>query len=220
MTVNGNGHHPRWWHSLRRKRHPEVDADLPAYRRLALQLHYDLPRGETGRSVLLVTPGGSTLSARASLMLASALAEQLAKPILLVDACPASPDTTRLIGWQSESGLSDFLAHTHADASLCDLVVPTTVENVHFLPAGPARPFLHERIDALLKAAVSRYDFVLLAGGSVLNDALALALTPSVECVLLVVMENETRVEDLDSARSALGYCKARKVGMLLTTGD
>lgn len=216
VNGNGNGHHPRWWHSLRRKRHPAADVDRASYLRLALQLHYDLPRADGGRSVLLVTPAGSMVCAQAGLSLASALAEQLAKPVLLVDACPASPDTTHLVGGQGESGLSDFL--TNPASSLRDLVRTTTTENVHVLPAGSARPFVHDRIDALLAAAAHEYDFVLLAGGSVLNDALAMALAPCVQCVLLVVIENETRVEELDAARSTLGYCRARKVGMLLTT--
>jgi Mrp family chromosome partitioning ATPase len=215
---NGNGHHPRWWHSLRRKRHPATAADSASYQRLALQLHYDLPRADCGRSVLLVAPAGSMACAQAGLGLAAALAGQRARPVLLVDACPTSPDTTHLVGGEGEAGLADFLADPAS--SLSNLVLPTTIEHVHFLPAGKARPLVHDRIDALLAAAAHDYDFVLLAGGSVLNDALAMALAPSVQCVLLVVIENETRVEDLDAARSTLGYCKARKVGMLLTTPD
>jgi hypothetical protein len=112
--------------------------------------------------------------------------------------------------------LSDFLANP--TTSLHDLVMPTTADNVRFLPAGATRPLLHEHVGALVTAAEHEYDFVLLCGESVLSDALVLALTPCVGCVLLVVIENETRVEDLDIAQNALGYCKARKVGMVLAT--
>ena len=213
--TNGNGHHPRRWHFGRTKRQELGTANMAPYRRLALQLHYEVRRADKGRSVLLVTPGASSACARASLMLAAAFAEQLAKPVLLVDASPTSPEATRLVG-ATGAGLSEFL--TDAGSSLCDFVVPTTTANVHFLPAGQAQPFLHERIDALLTQAAAHYDVTLLAGGSVLSDALSLALSPSAECVLLVVNENETRVEDLDAAQSTLGYCKARNVGLLLTT--
>ena len=63
-----------------------------------------------------------------------------------------------------------------------------------------------------------RYDFVLLSGGSVLDDSMALALAPHVGGVLLLVVENKTTVEGLDAAQDALSLCKARKVGLVLTT--
>jgi hypothetical protein len=216
LNGNGNGNHPRWWQSFVKKRGARADEDLSGYRRLALQLHCDLPRATGNRSALLVPPAGSKLCARTCITLASCLAEQLAQSVLLVDACPASPETTRLLGCPDQPGLSDFLANP--TASLHDLVMPTTADNVRFLSAGTTRPLVYENIPALVTTAEREHDFVLLCGQSVLSDALVLALTPSLGCVLLVVTENETRVEDLDMAQSALGYCKARKVGMLLTT--
>ena len=89
---------------------------------------------------------------------------------------------------------------------------------MHYLPAGTSRPASTDNLDKLLGYAESHYDFVLLVGGSVLSDSLSLAVAPWAGCVLLLVTQNETRVDDLDNAQSALSYCKAKKVGMLLTT--
>jgi MinD-like ATPase involved in chromosome partitioning or flagellar assembly len=193
---------------------------MAPYRRLAWQLHYDLPRGEDVRSALLVTPSSSTLCARGGVLLSTCLAEQLRRPILLIDVCPGNPETTRIMGCTERHGFTDFLANP--SLLLDELVLPTTCENVSFLPSGkaPARsqPVSHEAIDKLMKASQCRFDFVLLTGGAVLSDPLSLALAPGAGSVLLVVIENETRVDDLDAAQNALNHCKARNVGMLLTT--
>jgi len=187
-----------------------------AYRRLALQLHYDLPRGLGKRSALLVTPTDTSLCAPASTILASCLAEQLARPVLLIDLSPAKPRNDADLQEVSGRGVSDFLSNP--TLRLQDLACPTTSPNVHYLPAGTSRPTSTDNLDQLLSQAESQYDFVLVVGGSVLKDPLSLAVAPWAGCVLLLVIQNETLLDDLDNAQSALGYCKARKVGMVLTT--
>jgi len=218
MNSNGNGFHPWWWPS-KWKRTPRAGEDLAPYQRLALQLHYDLPRSEAARSALLVTPSASNLCARGSVLLSTCLAEQLRRPILLIDVCPKDPEASRLMECTASRGFADFLSNPNLP--LDELVIQTTCENVYFLPSGkePAGslPVSPETIGKLMQAAERQFDFVLLSGDSVLTDPLSLALAPCVGCVLLLVIENETRVEDLDAAHNALGYCKARKVGMLLT---
>lgn len=219
MKVNGDGSNSRWWPSLwGRWRRPEQD--LAPYRRLALQLHYDLPRPDSARSVLLVTPTTSTLCAYGSAALACCLAEELQRPVLLIDASPRQPEVSRILDCTANRGYADFLSDP--TLSLDELVLPTNHENVRFLPAGanlgPSQPASPDDIRVLLKAAESRYEFVLLSGGSVLHNSMALALTPCVGCVLLLAIENETMVDDLDAAQDALSFCKARKVGLVLTT--
>lgn len=219
MSLNGNNSTSHWlaslWGRLRQR-----DLDLAPYRRLALQLHYTLPRPDNPRSALLVTPTPSGLCAQGSVTLASCLGEQLQRPVLLIDVCPRAPEASRILDCSANRGLADILSNPKLP--LDELVLPTTREHVFFLPAGTnvndcarASP---EDMSALLKAAETRYDFVLLSGGSVLNDPMALALAPFVGCVLLLVTENETPVGDLDAAQDALSFCKARKVGLVLTT--
>jgi shikimate kinase len=69
-----------------------------------------------------------------------------------------------------------------------------------------------------LAEAQRQFDFVLLSGGSVLEDPAGLALLPNAGSVLLLVLENETRVEDLEAAERALALCKARNVRIVLTS--
>jgi Mrp family chromosome partitioning ATPase len=221
-SRNGNRNgSSRWWTSLwGRSREPELD--LAPYRRLALQLHNDLPRGKRSlRSVLLVTPISSNLGAHGSAALACCLGEELRRPILLVDVSSKHPETSRIMDCAANHGFADMLRDPMLP--LEQFVMPTTRENVWFLPAGTQdrehrSPSPEEVSALLLKTAESRYDFVLLSGGGVLNDSAALTLARYVGCVLLLVTENETRVDDLEAAQTALASCKARKLGLVLTT--
>jgi hypothetical protein len=100
------------------------------------------------------------------------------------------------------------------------VVLPTNSENLWFLPAGSgatASPTPDE-VQARLKAAQEQYDFVLVVGGPVLEDASGLELLPYVGCVLLLVRENETRTNDLRDAQEALALCKASNVRIVLTS--
>lgn len=194
--------------------------DTAPYHRLALQLHYDLPHGQQPRSVLLATPGPSPLAAHVSISLAHSMAQELQKPVLLVDADGRAGTLSSVLGCADAQGFSELLLQ--AGMPLQDLVRATSNEHVSFLPAGQVgrsarqRPNV-EAVGAALDAA-SGYDFVILSGGSVLNDSLALGIAPHVGCVLMVPVEHETLAEDLDVAQRSLRFCKARKIGLLLAT--
>jgi hypothetical protein len=54
----------------------------------------------------------------------------------------------------------------------------------------------------------------------VLGDAMTTAIAPRVGCVVLLAVENETRVDDLDAAQDVLAYSKARRVALVLTTPE
>ena len=201
------------------------DRNREDFRRLAMQLHYDLPRDDSPRSALLVTPGSSELTAAAGASLAQCLAEELRQPILLVDACRKASDLTQLAGATGMPGLSDYLADPHL--AIDRLVLGTKQDNVWLLPAGshipPQRTNGAPRttdiagIRVLLNDTAQKYDFVVVSGGSVLLDSLPLTIAPHVGCVLLMAIENQTRLDDLDLAQQSLAFCRPRKIGLLLT---
>lgn len=223
MNDNGNGNgngqargNPGWWLPFRRLgERPEMD--LSAYRRLALQLHYEMPRGEKGRSVLVATARHSHAAAQAGAALARCLADEVQRPVLLIDAAPRREQLSRILGCGGEQGLTDALADPlHA---IADLARPTTHPNVSFLPAGsPAGSPQPEQLPPLLEKAHRAADFVVLAGAALLEDSLALAFAPLVGRVLLLAVENETMIDDLDAAKESLRHCHAQRVGLVLTT--
>jgi Mrp family chromosome partitioning ATPase len=214
---NGNGRSPKWWQSLW-GRSRESSADAAAQSRLALQLHYDLPRESGLRSVLLLTPAKCPLGASASLGLAFSLGQELSRPVLLIDACPARPEISGMLACAELPGWADLLQDSNLD--LNSVILPTSSEHVGFLPAGNHKhvPPSAEDVQARLKTAQERYDFLVLFGGSVLDDFTGLALLPHVGSVLLLVTDNETRTEHLEAAQAALAQCKARNVRLVLTS--
>jgi Mrp family chromosome partitioning ATPase len=218
MDSNGNGRKGRWWHLPRRR--SSIEEFLAPYRRVALQLHHDLPRPDHSRSALVVTASASPLSARVSLTLASCLAEELGRRVLVIDACPRRPELNLLLGTGESPGFADLLCE--AECRFDDFVLPTTQENVFFLPAGRHRGFTimgrREKFEELLRKAESEYEFLLIAGGPVLNETLPLVLTPSVGFVLLAIVENETTVDELEEAQEALHRNRPRNIGLILTT--
>jgi hypothetical protein len=195
-------------------------SELAPYRRIAMQLHYDLPRGQAARAIVLAPPVPSSSAAQASSALAACLAEDLRKPVLLVDATPERPDITRQAAAVDQPGLLDLLVDP--SIPLRDVVTATTREHLWLLPIGrrsnggvAATP---DAIATILQAIGRTFDFAVFSGGSILENSLAIALAPHVGSVLLLAIEGETRVDDLDTASSALTYCKAAKVGLVLGT--
>jgi Mrp family chromosome partitioning ATPase len=193
---------------------------MTPFRRVALQLHYDLPRPENRRSVLIAAPLHSDLCAFSSVALATCMAEQILRPVLLVDVCPRNPDVGRVLHCVSGRGFTDLLGQP--SLSLEEVVFPTNQKNVYFLSVGSdlssAPQATQTDINVLLQAAEERYEFVVLSAGSVLHDPLALAMVPFVGQVLLLVTENDTKIDDLDAAQDAIALHQARRVGLLLTT--
>jgi MinD-like ATPase involved in chromosome partitioning or flagellar assembly len=216
VNTNGNDN-PRWWRPTGPDR---VNGDgLAAYRRIALQLHRDLLL-PVDRSALLTSPTESPLCARGSVTLASCLAEELQQRILLIDASPRTREASRMLGCEESPGFLDFLSEP--SLPLESLALATSHPNLWFLAAGSrgrnGLPTAHPAIEMLQKSAGRQYDFILLAAGPVLTDSMALALAPYVGVTLMLVIENESTVEELDSAQAALNMCKARKIGLVLTT--
>ena len=213
---NGNGHGANGRRSLW-TRSKSREPDLAPYRRLALQLHFDLSGPDVARSALLAAPGGASLCAHASTSLARCLGEQLRRNVLLVDTCLKGSEASRLMDCAANRGFTDVLSDP--GLSIEQLVVPTTCETVSFLPSGSRSASVErvtpEQLLAFLDAARQKYDFVLLSGGDVLNDPLVLAIASLVGCVLLVVVENQTKVDDLNSAQSALRLCGTKKTGLV-----
>lgn len=197
------------------------DVDSAAYQRLALQLHHDLPRGERQRTALLTTANAAPQCALAGIALANSLAEQLQQPVLCVDAHAKGGDASRALGCIGARGFTDLMLDTSLRAS--DLALPTSNPMLRFLPAGVAGAAdamrSPEQVERAVRALEEGHDFVILVGGSVLDDTRALTITPHVGSVVLLAFENRTLLTDLDLAQRALRFCKAQQIALVISTG-
>jgi len=217
---NGNGSGRTGWRSLLGGRGRAHEDALAPYRRIALQLNYDLSHAHPLRSALIVTAAGSGACADGIIELSACLANEVNRCVLLVDAAVKDRSLSRNLGCDSYAGLTDFLAEP-GGMPLSSLALPTTHANLSFLPSGlkplpgTAGP---DSMKALIEAAEQRYEAVLFAGGSALANPLVMFLAPQAACVLLFAAANKTRKEDFDAEHDVLTYCQARKVGVVLAT--
>jgi tyrosine-protein kinase Etk/Wzc len=190
-----------------------VDEAAQLYRRLAIRLHSDLTSPEP-RSVFLVAATDVSLPAHASLNLAWAMAGQSSKSVLLIDAAEDC-EITQILDCNGAKGFSDVLFDGVPPE---DVVIPTSQQNLSFMPAGNAPPQMAEAgcAQRILSSMLSTFDFVILSGGMALRDSLVLILAPVVGCVLLLAADNTTRQKDLEAATRVLGACRAAKVGLVI----
>ncbi len=189
------------------------------YRTLALRLMHDLPP-DTERTVLLTEPSSSGLAGTVALWVAKALAAEANRPVLAVDAAGSFSGASAMAGCGQATGFTDFVA---SDREWESSVLDTDSDLVSLLPAGQNGlsnvGFPEAKVARFLADSASRYGFVVLAGGPVLEDSLPIRLASLVECVLLVAREDSTLRRDLESAQEALSLSKARRAGVVLVKG-
>jgi len=207
------------WRALFRWATRPPKPDQEPWRRLALRLRPDLG-ADRPRSLMLVTPGEGEFEARCSLELAESLADELGKPVLVVDAAPRERRLSRMLKCAELRGLTDALVEP--ETPLAEIVLRTTHPNVAIVPAGiiadPVGHVANDRVTALLEAFQRDHEVVLFSGGGVPANGLALALAPIVGRILLLAAENETTSEDLDAAEESLRVRNVRDIVLVLAT--
>ena len=190
------------------------DQSLIPYRRLALQLHHDLRRGFASRSVMLVSPDDARICAVAAANLACCMAEELGRALLLADATREGLLSSEMTN-AAPKGLNNFLSNS--DLPLDGLILPTSFNDVFFLPSGTrsagSRP---ENTTELLASTADLFEFVVVAAGAILNDPFALASAPGFGAVLMLLVENETSMKNYVDAQRTLEMCKVENVRVVV----
>src|SRR5437868_3002853 len=102
--------------------------DQEPWRRLAMRLRYDLGPTEGPRSLMVVAAGeAGEFEALCTLELAESLADELGRPILVVDASPRERCLSRLLKCSELSGLTDALVES--ELPLAAIVLRTSHPN-------------------------------------------------------------------------------------------
>lgn len=188
-----------------------------SYQSLRTTLEFSTANGAP--QSLLVTssrPGeGKSTTARA---IAQAMAG-LGKKVLLVDGDLRNPSMHRAIGTSNAQGMSNLLS---GSGDLDDLVVPTGVPGLSFIPSGPLPPNPAElwggdRIRRFLAEALTKYDQVVIDGPPVLGFADAPLLAAASHGTAFVLESQGTRRGQAKGAIGRLKLGNARLLGVVLT---
>lgn len=160
---------------------------------------------ENGWNTLMITsiqPGeGKTLT---SINLALAFAQEFTRTVLLVDCDLKRQSIHKQLGFQGDKGLVDYLVD---DVPLEDLIVWPGIEKLTLISGGRSVPNTAELLSSpKMKTAVAemkrRYQdrYVIFDLPPLLSAADALAFSPLVDGILIVVQAERTRLPDIQEA--------------------
>lgn len=160
------------------------------------------------KTVAITSTSSQTGNSLTAANLAISIAMELDRTALLVDANFQNPSIAKLFGIKSEQGLSDYLLH---DTELSSLLVNPGIERLVILPAGKplfnSTEMLHSpKMVRLVSELRSRYPSrtIIFDMPPILSHDDTLGFSPYVDCVLLVIDEGHTKIDDLKHAASLL----------------
>ena len=175
---------------------------------------------EKGIKTVLITSTipseGKTL---VSCGLATVLAQEPGRRVLLIDADLRKPDVYRNFGLSDEGRFDGFGRVLRGELSLEEAVLVCKEMELYFLPSGPvphnpAELLSSRHLEYALKSAAKLFDWIVIDSPPILPLADASLLAPCCDIALLVVRANSTPVKLVKNAIAVLG--KERFCGVIL----
>jgi len=190
-----------------------------AYKLLRTNLLFSMPGNKKCRIIGVTSSTRSEGKSTTSINLAYTLAES-GKKVLLIDADMRLPSIAKKLGLKSSPGLSNILA------GLGDSQIPIyksgVLDNWYWIPSGDIPPNPSELIGSqymmeLLEALSESFDFILLDLPPIVPISDALAVSPNLDGVLVVVREDFTSRKDLNYTIRQLKLSKAKILGFVMS---
>lgn len=160
---------------------------------------------KNGWNTLMITsvnPGeGKTVIA---VNLAITFAKEYNQTVLLVDADLKQQKVHQYLGCSSQKGLIDYLED---DRLLSELIIWPGIEKLTFISGGKtvrdsAELLGSPRMKALIREMKGRYEdrYVFFDVPAILGRADAIAFSPLVDCIVMIVEEGKTSINDVKKA--------------------
>ncbi len=159
---------------------------------------------------------GKTITA---INLAIVMAQDINKPILLIDCDLRKPQICQYLGLTPREGLMDLLT---SNIPLESILLPTKIKNLTVLPGtkvvpNPASLLESAGMKHLLSEAKSRFEYVIIDTAPVLSVTDAGVIGSQTDGVLLIIRADRTKKEVIQRAQSALAEAQAKIIGSVLT---
>jgi tyrosine-protein kinase Etk/Wzc len=125
----------------------------------------------------------------------------VSKKVLIIDADLRRPVLHTKLKLENKTGLSNFIS---GNRTLDEIISNTTIENLSFIPAGPAMPNITEAIesggmDSLIESVKERFEYIIIDTSPAGFIAEALLMTRYADYILLVVRNNATLKETFEN---------------------
>lgn len=195
----------------------EENASLSeAIRSLRTGVYFGMPEG-AGKVIHVTSPAKSDGKSTISSQLGIAMA-QAGQKTLLIDADLRSPTQHRLFHFDNDAGLGNALT---GDTPIAELTLPTRVENLHILPAGPVPPNPAEMLNSrafeeLLVELGEHYDRILVDSPPVLAVADSRVVANKCDVTILVLRADKTTHKQAVAAGEQLASVGAKILGVVL----
>lgn len=177
--------------------------------------------GRPPRSLAFISAEASEGKTTVCCNLAMSLAH-LGKRVLVIDADIRRPGIDEFFELSGSAGLVNYLA---GEGEWRSFIQMSNVKGLDCLICGPEAPnpgelLSSERMEALLKDAMSQYDFVLVDSPPLLNLTDGRIVATSVGGTILVVKGAATSREHVQKAQEAMADVGARVIGVVLNGID
>ena len=199
----GSGHYPQ----------------LESFRRLRTNI---LALGPGGSQVVLLTSakrgeGKSTVSGNLAVTIA-----QSGREVVVVDCDLRLPTVHKLFDLPNKRGLTNILA---GEVSLDEAIQYSAFPRVQVLTSGPLPPNPTEllgsqRMMDLIEQLKGTFDFIVLDTPALLSVADAAVLAPSVDNVILVVAQSQTRRGDVQAVRQQLSNVRVKSMEVVVNRAE
>jgi len=199
----GSGHYPQ----------------LESFRRLRTNI---LASGSSGAQVVLLTSakrgeGKSTVSGNLAVTVA-----QSGREVVVVDCDLRLPTVHKLFDVPNKRGLTNILA---GDLSVEDAILDTAFPRVRVITSGPLPPNPTEllgsqRMLELIERLKTMFEFIVLDTPALLSVADAAVLAPSVDNVILVVAQAQTRRGDVQAVRQQLSNVNVKSMEVVVNRAE
>ena len=173
--------------------------------------------GQPPRAIVITSPNPGEGKSPLSLNLAASLAQEQRR-VLLLDCDLRRPRLHQAFQVPSRPGLTNYLT---GSASLEEIIRPTQVENLWFIPSGPVPPnpaeLLHSTLFRNLLALLRQeYDNLILDTPPVLGFSDARVAATQADGVLVVIKHQGTTRESGRLARQLFAQVHAHVLGLVL----
>ena len=201
--------------------HPR-SAVAEAFRSIRTALSFSVAAQEV-RHIMVTSASPSEGKTLVAVNVAAAIA-QTGKKVLLVDADMRKPAIHRIMEADQTPGLTNLLVGEGA-SSIEEVVRPTSMPNLFYIPSGPIPPnpaelIGCERMKALLEQLTETYDRVIIDPPPVVNVTDAAVLCNEAHGVVFVVRGFRTQREVARRAIEVLAHSNAQLLGCVLNNVD
>jgi len=185
-------------------------------RRIRTNLAY--AQREKEQKVIMVT---SSISGEGKTFCAANIAAVIAmnrRKVLLIGCDLRKPTLHRIFNISNESGLTSFII---GNKTLQEVIIPTNIEHLFLIPAGPVPPNPAELIEteemrSLFEAVRNDYDYIIFDTPPIAMVADALSLATYADLTLYLVRQNHSRKGVLEFVNAITNEDKLPKTYLLI----